>query len=108
MSFSVAASDTENARPAFAGFGDVREGRHGQDELRQHLVGVEAVARVGGEVAVLVVEDVGFPLASTVEARDGDHAEVEPFVLPSSAAVMRIVAPVSSMRTSATSAKSRE
>ena len=56
VSFSVTAIETENARPAFAGFGEVVNAVTAQHELRQHLVGVEAVARVGRDVAVDVGE----------------------------------------------------
>ena len=94
MSFSVAARDTENVRPAFGGFGEVVNAVTRQDELRQHLVASRSRGPGPGARSRWTLVKSGFPAASTATPDTAIDAELNPFVLPRSAAETRMVAPV--------------
>ena len=96
VSLSFAARPAEKFLPDFAGLGEVVNATTLSVSFVDHLVVVEAVARVRRAV-LMRVREVGVPSrVGRRSRRSRSRAKLKPFVLPRSPALARIVAPVAS------------
>src|SRR5436190_23830134 len=92
VSFSVAAIETENVRPAFAGFGEVVKAV----TVRTSLVSIwydQSPWPGSGAASRWMLSKLALPAASKVTPETAMIRKLKPLVLPRSAALTWIVAP---------------